>query len=47
MIKELSKKIQKNFKRKKIKFIDIFLQKATYKNWNKVKKTYKKGLDLL
>jgi ribosomal protein S4 len=40
------KKIQKNFKRKKIKFIDIFLQKATYKNWNKVKKTYKKGLDL-
>jgi ribosomal protein S4 len=40
------KKIQKNFKRKKIKFVDIFLQKATYKNWNKVKKTYKKGLEL-
>lgn len=40
------KKIQKNFKHKKIKFINIFLQKATYKNWNKVKKTYKKGLEL-
>lgn len=40
------KKIQKTFQRSKIKFDDIFVQKLTFKYWNKIKRTYKKGLDL-
>lgn len=39
------KKFQKQFQRRKSYFYDIFLQKLTYKQWNKSKSIYKKGLE--
>lgn len=39
------KKFQKQSQRQKISFFDIFLQKLIYKQWNRLKLTYRKGLE--